>query len=476
MKKTNKYIVISIALAVVIVVFSVLLILYDKHVFDISFIKRPDETAAVETTAAVQTEPGETETEPPETGGDTAPEESTGAETEVPKSVFDELHEKYPAVKGEELSPTEKTYGDGIALFRLDGFEAPEKEYLGDTFIKTEYRVSRTGEVQGLRVIKPVDTLAYRRSVDVYMGMIVVSDGKALSFYNGRGELLYKYEGEEQLTFAYERDSADRPLFRTGGAYYYIDEELHELVPSDFDERDSRGLHYNYPTDFGRSEGEYTVFRNGDSYGIQNAEGVRKRNAIYEKGYNFSEGLGLVVYRGDAYYFNEDMDIVIDGERRGIQMVDFKDENGVGSIYYDGGYVLARIIKYHPLYEVNPERYNIVEEDAEVVIDKKGRVYELPEGCSAKAYSDQRILVENNGKYGFYAVKGAWIADTEYTYATPYHEGLAVVGKNNVKGVIDLDGNFVIPLSYGSISVCTGGVIVCYSKTTGYDIYIKTDL
>ena len=477
MKKVNKYIVISAVLAVMIVMFAVLLIMYDRRVFDISFIKRPDETTTEDTTAA-ETEPPDTVTETGEatdTGEDTS-EATSGDETEVPKSVFDELHESIPAKTGAELTPTEKTYGEGTALYRLDGFVYPERDYMGDAVIFQRYTYRNDPNISGLRVFSAYTTFEYRRSVDIYMGMIVVSDGKSLTFYNGRGEELYKYEGEETLNFAYERDKEDRPLFKIGEQYYYIDTETHELTESDFDARDGRGLRYNYPSSFGKAEGQYLSFRRGDSYGITDAEGNTKRNAIYEEGYNFSEGLGLVVYDGDAYYFDENMKIVIDGERTGIQTVAYRDENGIGSIYYDGGYVLARIVKYHPLYDVNPERYNVVEEDAEVLIDKKGKVFELPDGCSAKAYSDQRVLVTKNGKYGFYAVKGAWIADTVYSYATPYYEGLAVVGNNSAKGVIDLDGNFVIPVSYSYISVCSGGIIVCYSKTTGYDIYVKTEI
>ena len=70
---------------------------------------------------------------------------------------------------------------------------------------------------------------------------------------------------------------------------------------------------------------------------------------------------------------------------------------------------------------------------------------------------------------------GAWITDVIYTYASPYNEGLAVVGDTNGrKAVIDMDGNFVIPFSYTEISVCSGGAFVCYSEKTGYDVYLKT--
>ena len=90
MKKVNKYIIVSAALAVLIVTFAVLLILYDKRVFDISFIKRPDETTAAETSAPETSAPDtDTDTEPADTTGEnTEPADTSGDDTEVPKSVL----------------------------------------------------------------------------------------------------------------------------------------------------------------------------------------------------------------------------------------------------------------------------------------------------------------------------------------------------------------------------------------------------
>lgn len=477
MKKVNKYIVVSVVLAALIISFAVALILYDMRVFEISFIKRPDETTAAETTTATETTEPETTEPSTDTAEDTGADDTTTG-PEIPKSVFDELHESIKSASAGSVTPTEQTYGEGLQLLRIDGLTLPESQYIfGDMISRERFKTTYSTKVRGLRVFTPYTASEFRCAADIYMGYLVVSDGTSLTFYNGKFEQIYKYESEEEeLIFAYERDEEDRPLFKLGDDFYYIDEETHELTPSDFDARDSRGLNYNYPTTFGKFEGQFTAFRSGSKYGIKNAEGERVRGAIYEKGYNYSEGLGLIVYDDETCYMNEKVKIAIEGEKMNIHIIGRTDENGIGALYFDGGYVFTRIVKYHPLYKKNPERYNIVEEDADVVIDKNGNIFELPAGCTAKAYSDQRILVENGGKYGFYAVKGAWIADTVYSYATPYYEGLAVVGSGNAKGVIDMDGNFVIPLSYSHISVCSGGIIVCYSSTTGYEIYVKTEI
>ena len=412
MKNVKKYIIVSIAAALLMIVFAVLMIMYDRGVFEISFIKRDEHTTAEQTQTDTEPET-ETDTEITDTLPDDSGEVTDEDEVTADQSVFDNLHNAIPAVNGRIIMATDKTYDDKtMTVYRLDTVTLPEETLSGGLMTRTRYSVTKNGVK---RTFKEEKRTEVRRSVDVYMGMFVVADGGSLSFYNSAGVILYKYTGTDELVFAYERDKEDRPLFILNGEYYYIDPGAKTLVKSDFEKKDSRGLYYNYPADFGKD-----------------AEKVRFRD----------------------YY-----------------AVEQKDEGGIGSVYLDGGYVMVRSIKY----ERDDEDDGKCVEDMEVIVNADGKKFDLPEGYRCKAYSDQRILVEKGGKYGFYAVKGAWIADSKYTYATPYYEGLAVVGSSSFKGVIDLEGNFVIPMSYSYISVCSGGIIVCWSSQTGYEIYIKAE-
>ena len=408
MKNNKKYIIVSAVLASVILIFAVLLILYDRGYFDISFLKRPERADVTETETETGTETEEDTKDPDGTGAETDTEEEETADP----SVFEDIRGMIPDAKDKKVSASESTYDKNtMTLYRLDKLELPDKAYYGDYMSRKRYIVTRDTV---LRKITESTSMEIRRSVDVYMGMLVVSNGSDLSFYNGSGDLIYTYSGEEELIFAYERDKEDRALFILGDDYYYIDPGVMTLIRSEFVKADSRGFYYNYPTYFAK-------------------------DAVKAKFWRYDD-------------------------------VAQRDENGIGSIYFDGGYVMVRNIKH----EQDDEDRRVVE-DMEIIVDEDGKEFSLPEGCVAKAYSDQRILVYNNGKYGFYAVKDAWIADTKYTYATPYYEGLAVVGSTMQKGVIDMEGNFVIPMSYSHISVCSGGIIVCWSEQTGYDVYIKTE-
>lgn len=477
MKQKTLNILITVFSVVIMCAFVVLAILYAEGYYDFSFIDRQTEpsyqtepTEDTQSSAQTSQEPEQTEPEA------TLPGETTG-EPVIPAGEdsfdYDSLHAQYPEYSGVG-KPTEDDYdASAQTLVRLTGLPKVSLLYSGMMNSYTDFIAKN----DNLRVFSVVMSRKNRPSVGLYMGYIIVTQGQTMTFYSGKGQLLLTYtmsaetetDGEEQTPefpepiYAYERDKENRPLFLIGGEYYYIDAENGTFEKSDFDTSESRGVHYNYVSALGADPDQCYVYTAGSLYGIKKPDGTRLRTAVYDKAYNYSEGYGLVVYEGDMYYFNEKGKVTIEG----YYPVGASYSDSVGAIYYDGGWVRVRKISY--------SRENTVVEDIDVLIDTAGNEFKLPEGYSLVSVSDQRILVKKGTKYGFYSLKGAWITDVIYTYATPYNEGLAVVGDTNGrKAVIDMDGNFVIPFSYTEISVCSGGAFVCYSEKTGYDVYLKT--
>jgi hypothetical protein len=140
----------------------------------------------------------------------------------------------------------------------------------------------------------------------------------------------------------------------------------------------------------------------------------------------------------------------------------------LGHYYYDDGLIRMRVV------ERLPHKLNIYENDYEVLVDTKGkRSNILPEGYNLVSYSNSILLVERNGRYGYYHRDGYWVAQPIYTYAAPFIEGLAVLGVDGAMGVIDTNGNIVIPFHYSSISNASTGVFACYSETEGWKVYAK---
>ena len=82
--------------------------------------------------------------------------------------------------------------------------------------------------------------------------------------------------------------------------------------------------------------------------------------------------------------------------------------------------------------------------------------------------------MERDGLYGYYSTEGRWIAQPIYTFARPFAEGLGVIGfENGIKGVIDTEGNVVIPFDYVEISQVSTGIIAAYSNVSGWNFFAK---
>ena len=61
-----------------------------------------------------------------------------------------------------------------------------------------------------------------------------------------------------------------------------------------------------------------------------------------------------------------------------------------------------------------------------------------------------------------------------YTYAGPFSEGLCVLGYEGGKcGMIDTEGNVVIPFVFDYISDVSGGRIALYESSIGWSVIQK---
>ena len=117
------------------------------------------------------------------------------------------------------------------------------------------------------------------------------------------------------------------------------------------------------------------------------------------------------------------------------------------------------------------------------MLDKNGKELALPSGFELVAYSDGVMVLKQSYKdkdgnskafYGYMSSEGKWIANPDYTAARPFYEGLAAVcGADGKWGMIDADGNTVIPAVFDSISDCQDGVILAYEQKYGNCIFGK---
>lgn len=197
--------------------------------------------------------------------------------------------------------------------------------------------------------------------------------------------------------------------------------------------------------------------------------------------YNFSEGLCATVDRnsritfrntqGNAIvtrtgeYFGQNNRKLLTGYSEPV----LKGIDSVGSLYFDYGYVMVRQV------DIDSQFRDKISGDYQYLVDSVGQKYQIPTGYKLLAYSDGVLLLERNGYYGYYHVDGRWIAQPIYTYARPFAEGLGVIGfSGSKKGVVDTNGNLIVPFKYDYISGISSGVFSAYNED-GWKIIAKLD-
>ena len=113
--------------------------------------------------------------------------------------------------------------------------------------------------------------------------------------------------------------------------------------------------------------------------------------------------------------------------------------------------------------------------DEDILIDKTGNEFPVPEGYDIVSYADGVILLSRDGKYGLMDHTGRWIAQPIYDFARPTIEGLTVVGfSDGTRLMLDTSGEIVIPAGlYEHISDASSGVITAYSEKTGWVLFHK---
>ncbi len=237
------------------------------------------------------------------------------------------------------------------------------------------------------------------------------------------------------------------------------------------------------------SDGE-TITVNGTKYVVTKrwAKGYKdKRGKIivtakYEEVYPFSEN-GICAVRdfnGEIIFVTNKNKVVVNkvtqkpfkpkdiylwSLQRHLAPLNSDDYYAVGTYLFSEGYCMVR--------------YALTRDDTEstvfrtynMLVDAKGKYFEIPDGYKLVSYSDGVLLLEKNGLYGYLRNDGTWIKAAVYEEAHPYFQGLAVVCLDGRYGLIDLNGDQVLPVWFDYLSDVSRGLITAYSETRGWEIY-----
>jgi len=94
--------------------------------------------------------------------------------------------------------------------------------------------------------------------------------------------------------------------------------------------------------------------------------------------------------------------------------------------------------------------------------------YNIPSGYTCTGASDGVLTLNRGGKYGYYLVTGYWLTDPEFTEAYAFNGNVAVVKTGGRYGVIDSEGNLIIPAVFDSITDMDGTGMTAYKRGNGY--------
>jgi hypothetical protein len=201
----------------------------------------------------------------------------------------------------------------------------------------------------------------------------------------------------------------------------------------------------------------------------------------YYRLYNFKDGLCAAVDRDGRMSFRNTAAKAIvtrTGEYYGQSNRKFltgyaepllRGVDAIGSLYFDEGYVMVRQI------DIDHKYKNTISGDYQYLVDDKGEKFPIPAGYDLLAYSDGVLLLGRGGYYGYYSTEGKWIAQPIFTYARPFAEGLGVLGfSGSKKGVIDREGNLIVPFKYDHISNVSCGTFAVYGED-GWKLIAKLE-
>ncbi len=321
-----------------------------------------------------------------------------------------------------------------------------------------------------------------------------------------------------------------------GKKYFYLSDNGRKFEESDYnDATDNRGLYFDYPAYYGvptkeDTKEELTRFYKETTKVLTKLDKKNKKVTavfpevewlFYEKddkefdpdaedvvypyttAYNYSEGYAVV--GSDVIWEHtdlEDKEKVTEYRDRELYVIDEKgkimftsrknftsdlgwnanefycdpllrDISSIGSYYFDHGLLRIRLQSYDR-YQFTEYDMFMIGTDDDLLVRPDGSRFYIPSGYKLEVYSDGMLLLSRDGKYGYMNYKGEWVVEMGLLNASPFVEGVAAVQRPNGKyGMIDTEGNTVIPFRYDHISNASSGLVAAFSEKNGWEIYAK---
>jgi hypothetical protein len=187
----------------------------------------------------------------------------------------------------------------------------------------------------------------------------------------------------------------------------------------------------------------------GEKYFFINKEGKEAFPYNYDTGLNFSDGLALVWKDRKCGYI----------DTKGNEVIALTDKY-YGTSFHDG---LAAVGN-------NDGKYGFIDKKGELVIPMS---FDVDEGGVTSEFHEGYAVVCKNEKYGYIDKSGKEVIPCNYDAAFNFSEGMALVIKEGKFGFIDAKGKEVIPCEYSYANHFSEGIAVV-QKGDKYQFIDKT--
>ncbi len=287
---------------------------------------------------------------------------------------------------------------------------------------------------------------------------------------------LREIPGNQEYDLTGYRDQEGDPVFKKkeDGSYYRLLLSDLSFQPTDFDPvRDGRGILLPMPASYGVGEPERKLIYENGLFGYTGTYQNGRRTQTftvppqYPTAFAYSEGFAVMAdAEGKVTIRNEKGEVVF--SHLSLILPDKTGEEALGFSYFENGLLRVVFASY--------DEQGVLKESREGIIDRYGQEFSLPEGFRAVSYHQGVFSVTDGKRFGYFTALGAWLSDPIYADASPFFEGLATVtNKDGKMGVVDLTGKEVIPCSFDQISHFSEGHAVMYSKTAGWYLISKVN-
>lgn len=230
---------------------------------------------------------------------------------------------------------------------------------------------------------------------------------------------------------------------QAGGAWGYIDKDREFVIPPKF----------NRAGPF--SEGLAPV-RVDERYGYIDSLGRTRIEPRFELADSFSEGLAAIKVAGRYGYIDGQGATAIDGAfewagpfRQGLAAV--KVDGKYGYVNKQGMTVIAPIYRFAAAFS---EGLAAVETDrGSGFIDQSGKLVIDPSFRNVGPFREGVAWAQMDDKFGYLRPDGKFAIDPKFSYARSFRQGGAVVCSGGNSGVVDSQGQLLVPFEYDFIEM-----------------------